>query len=270
MLLPGTHVIVIGQDEDAIRTRKQGLCLRDTVLILLPGPKEVFAFLFRKPLEGTVAQNVIKHGVGGLWIDGCRIATQDSLNGGAYCGERREKTTEWQNADRSGGKGSGFRQGLGEFKRPPGRWPTNLVLVHGPGCVREGEKELRTHWGQPHAGKGERIGVKQASGWGTKKLGGCVGYADPKGFETVTSWQCQPDCPVGLLDGQSLERGIHSAGNKSMSCAAPFSNLGGTGLKGQMKNPDFHHDSGGASRFYPQFASFPKALEWLTQLIGKR
>lgn len=29
--------------------------------------------LFRKPLCGTVAENILKHGVGGLYIDGCRI-----------------------------------------------------------------------------------------------------------------------------------------------------------------------------------------------------
>jgi len=31
--------------------------------------------LARKPLEGTVAQNVLKHGCGGLNIDGCRVGT---------------------------------------------------------------------------------------------------------------------------------------------------------------------------------------------------
>lgn len=34
--------------------------------------------LARKPLEGTVAHNVLKHGVGGLNIDGCRISTDDT------------------------------------------------------------------------------------------------------------------------------------------------------------------------------------------------
>lgn len=31
----------------------------------------------RKPLEGTVAHNVLKHGVGGINIDGCRVGTGD-------------------------------------------------------------------------------------------------------------------------------------------------------------------------------------------------
>ena len=38
--------------------------------------------LFRKPVEGTIAQNVLKYGVGGINIDGCRIQTDELLNGG--------------------------------------------------------------------------------------------------------------------------------------------------------------------------------------------
>lgn len=57
--------------------------------------------LARKPLTGTVAENVLAHGTGGLNIDGCRVATGDDLNGGASAG----------------------------------RWPPNLLLSHSPGCV---------------------------------------------------------------------------------------------------------------------------------------
>ena len=39
--------------------------------------------LARKPLEGTVAANVLKWGTGALNIDGCRIATDDALVGGS-------------------------------------------------------------------------------------------------------------------------------------------------------------------------------------------
>jgi hypothetical protein len=41
--------------------------------------------LARKPLsEPTIAANVLKWGTGALNIDGCRIETEESLNGGAY------------------------------------------------------------------------------------------------------------------------------------------------------------------------------------------
>ena len=36
----------------------------------------------RKPLQGTVAANVLAHGTGGLNVDRCRVATGDSLGGG--------------------------------------------------------------------------------------------------------------------------------------------------------------------------------------------
>jgi site-specific DNA-methyltransferase (adenine-specific) len=37
----------------------------------------------RKPIDGTVANNVLKHGVGGINIDGCRVHATDSFGGGA-------------------------------------------------------------------------------------------------------------------------------------------------------------------------------------------
>ena len=39
-------------------------------------------WLCRKPLEGTVAANVLKHGVGGLNVDGCRVGSSKSVPGG--------------------------------------------------------------------------------------------------------------------------------------------------------------------------------------------
>jgi SAM-dependent methyltransferase len=70
----------------------------------------------RKPLIGTVAENVLAHGTGGINVDGCRIATVDNLNGGGY----------------SGGTPKTMFSGLGrlqpdEFVQPQGRWPANLI-----------------------------------------------------------------------------------------------------------------------------------------------
>lgn len=67
----------------------------------------------RKPLEGTVAQNVLKHGVGGLNIDESRV------------GDERTTTV------RNGKSGAHGRFGVDDrvFTRlnPPGRWPANLI-----------------------------------------------------------------------------------------------------------------------------------------------
>ncbi len=69
------------------------------------------AILCRKPLDGTVAHNVLKHGVGGLNIDGCRIDTDEDLRrtqhkAGIWSEEKKTHTT--------GGH--------------EGRWPSNVIL----------------------------------------------------------------------------------------------------------------------------------------------
>lgn len=95
----------------------------------------------RKPIEGTVAENVLKHGTGGINIDGCRVSTVDGLGGGAYRGGIRPKSAmgltegDW-------GKNSMLKAGTSrlkpeDFRQPSGRFPPNLVLTHHPDCGEE-------------------------------------------------------------------------------------------------------------------------------------
>lgn len=76
--------------------------------------------LARKPLEGTVAANVLAHGTGALNIDACRI---DS-----------EKVTGWAGAGAGAGAGGQTwnegNMGLGKDGDPRpvnGRWPANVI-----------------------------------------------------------------------------------------------------------------------------------------------
>lgn len=75
----------------------------------------------RKPLAGTVAANVLAHGTGALNIDGCRIPTDDNLNGGTYSGDLRDPGEQrcLENQNR--------RRGIGAFVQPTGRWPANIT-----------------------------------------------------------------------------------------------------------------------------------------------
>jgi DNA modification methylase len=72
--------------------------------------------LARKPLDGTVAQTVQRWGTGAINVDGCRVTTDDNLNGGAYSKERAVDVSSF---------------GLGatgaEYVQPAGRWPANLI-----------------------------------------------------------------------------------------------------------------------------------------------
>ena len=75
----------------------------------------------RKPLVGTVAENVLKYGTGGMNIDGCRVETGDNLNGGGYSnGESKGMWTP-------GEDGGGLKRLPGQFIQPQGRWPANLI-----------------------------------------------------------------------------------------------------------------------------------------------
>jgi site-specific DNA-methyltransferase (adenine-specific) len=77
------------------------------------------AVLARKPLCGTVADNVMTWGVGALNIDGTRIETKDNLNGGSYSNTTRDDD-EYFNGKKPGG--------AGQFVQPIGRWPANVIL----------------------------------------------------------------------------------------------------------------------------------------------
>ena len=73
----------------------------------------------RKPFAGTVAENVLKHGVGGINVDACRIgfAEDDKPSAG-----NRTATFGTQETQ-SGGDGSG-----GYEANNVGRWPANIIL----------------------------------------------------------------------------------------------------------------------------------------------
>lgn len=79
----------------------------------------------RKPLCGTVAANVLAHGTGALNIDGCRIATADNLNGGAYA-EAGGRIVSGSLHAGSGMKQPGKTVGT-KFVQPAGRWPANVI-----------------------------------------------------------------------------------------------------------------------------------------------
>jgi DNA modification methylase len=81
----------------------------------------------RKPLIGTMAQNILEHGVGTLNIEDSRIETADNLGDGAYA---KNPTTRdnWLTNTRVGDKNSWRRGGAGEYEQPKGRWPANLLL----------------------------------------------------------------------------------------------------------------------------------------------
>ena len=84
--------------------------------------------LARKPLDGTVADNVLKYGVGGLNIEECRVPTTDNLNGGAYSknGNRGNLAGDERDEKGAGMFAPGKTVGK-DFTQPTGRFPANII-----------------------------------------------------------------------------------------------------------------------------------------------
>jgi site-specific DNA-methyltransferase (adenine-specific) len=89
----------------------------------------------RKPLVGTVASNVLQHGVGALNIDACRVGYLDEAD--------RESATPQGRCTSHDSTSIGAKPNVGqsfdriEFDRPEtkGRWPANVI--------HDGSKEVR-------------------------------------------------------------------------------------------------------------------------------
>ena len=118
----GSHIIVVRNINNFVSTTIKledlGWSVRDCIKILM-GQKSVQATLLRKPFKGTVANNVLTNGCGGLNIGISRIIHNDP--------DIIRKTFEsplgmFTNPNRKGERGAG--------PAPEGRFPANLLISH--------------------------------------------------------------------------------------------------------------------------------------------
>jgi len=87
--------------------------------------------LLRKPLEGTVAENTLKHGCGAINIDATRIG--GGVPRQATAGNR---TVGW--GVQKGG--CSYEKGTGVTFTNQGRWPANFILI-GDSPVQELDRQ---------------------------------------------------------------------------------------------------------------------------------
>ena len=169
----------------------------------------------RKPLSGTLAQNYLEHGTGGINVDGCRISSD------------------------------------GDHKRPfqptsaEGRWPANSVFAHHPDCRQVGVMEVKsTKSSSPGT---VRKNYSSKGGYGMTK--GAGGYGGDSGTETVEQWACAEDCHVAELDKQS---GFSKSIDYQSYTDKPTlkNEVYGKGFGGPLSPHNRHTDAGGASRFF--------------------
>ena len=116
----GSHIIVVRNINNFVSTTIKledlGWAVRDCIKILM-SQKSVQATLLRKPFKGTVANNVLTNGCGGLNIDACRITTNGEQPKGSGNGQKNTIT----HGDRKDLKG-------GSITPPEGRFPANLLI----------------------------------------------------------------------------------------------------------------------------------------------
>ena len=212
----------------------------------------------RKPLIGTVAANVERHGTGAINIDGCRAklpagekvhdVRSDPANRGGVVGAdwSRHQADTFQAAQAASV----------ERTNTMGRWPPNVLLGHADGCERIGERIVR--------GDGHFPAVRPAGG----DRAGAAGHAGQGGLEersldgeVVEAWRCVEGCPVALLDAQSGPAGAGGAAS-GPSLRDPTEATRAYGARAGLDGePPFYGDEGGASRFFPQFYYSAKAAK---------
>jgi site-specific DNA-methyltransferase (adenine-specific) len=85
----------------------------------------------RKPLGGTVAENVLEHGTGAINIDGCRVASLDEIapvtGKGTLCGTRDGYDRPWKHDPAALAARQDRANAAIEKANTLGRWPANLI-----------------------------------------------------------------------------------------------------------------------------------------------
>lgn len=107
--------------------------------------------LVRNPCEGSATANHGKYGTGGINVDGCRIETDEDLNGGAYaCRPSAQGVRRWEGgALDATGKG---------YEQPSGRFPANVILS--PDAAEEMDRQsgVRGPGARPKKRNGSHFG----------------------------------------------------------------------------------------------------------------
>ncbi len=117
----------------------------------------------RKPLCGTVAENVLTHGTGALNVDGCRVGT----DGGTAKANIRNGEPNGDRAGTSMGKNISFRCDIAQLNA--GRWPANLI--------HDGSEEVLACFPESNGSGNARTlnrGKRSDDGWGMADQSGSL------------------------------------------------------------------------------------------------
>jgi DNA modification methylase len=142
--------------------------------------------LARKPLIGTVAQNVLTHGTGALNIDGARVASADDT-------ARRPAIVN----DTAAPFGRGVAMGGNGHAR--GRWPANVIFDTEAGALLDEQSGVSR---SQTSMRGERTGNIYGNGKGPTGPDTERGHSDTGGasrFFTAIDWHPEIDVPFRYI-----------------------------------------------------------------------
>ena len=183
-------------------------------------PSQEPAVLARKPLEGTVAENVLRWGTGGINVDGCRIAYGDPAwpgPEGATC-RANVAPSHFSGVDQAPGKL--YTTGGHDL----GRWPANIYQC--PKASRS-EREAGCESLPPRAGF-DAVERKEGS----------AGLDNPRAGAGRTAGEvrnCHPTVkPIAVM--RWLVRLVTPEGGTVLD---PFTGSGTTGIAAVLEGRDF-------------------------------
>jgi len=193
--------------------------------------------LARKPLEKglSIAENILKWGVGGINIDATRIGVSENDPNHRH---NPSRSNEGENSIFGVGGHNGALNSQGRF-------PANIIFTHHPECECKGTKKVKAIKGGNNGTIGNEVYGKFN---GEKNNDGC-GYGDADGNETIENWDCHEDCPIRILDQQSgISKSSASIRNNKKRNEDNIYG-GGKGIPQVSLESNFS-DTGGASRFF--------------------
>jgi hypothetical protein len=131
-------------------------------------------------------------------------------------------------------------------------------------------KKVKGHPGYPNGPGGKSFQYSSDKRGSEVRPNAWAGHSDADGLETIPAWQCSIECCVLAMDRQS---GVLTSGTGAVKRKSSKGHQ--TPSIGTESRPEgtlmlSYGDSGGASRFFPQFGNDAELDTWLTHLlVGK-
>jgi len=235
-LKPGAAVVAAVSWRGVCAAEDTGFEIKDGLLWVRP-TGHVRLMLARKPLDGTLASNTLKWGVGGINVGACR----NGVRGGTTRSHQTHQYTQ-----------IGWTTGHEVVPIDAGRWPTNVILSHAEECRLVGTKKVGNGPARTHAEVNIPSSWKPGYGYGTNSSPSMASY----GQEEVEDWECVLGCPVRALDWQTG----HSKSPAPYVQQTESRGRVGAGMSVKGRITPHYGDEGGGSRFFTTLPADPLAL----------